>query len=397
LEVIANLPAAQGAHFSTRKIKVALMSCGLGRVQRGFEISTLRLFNALSKCSQVEVRLFSGAKLDGATEIFNIPRDFSLNTYLAPFTFFNQQRVWELAYGIEQVSYALFVFSELVRYKPEIVWTKETPMAHILHYARNLFGQSFKVVYANGGGFRPATYAIFDHIQQLDQASFQYAMDSGIPPERMSIIPNMVPPLDVSISREEARRFFNFTSSDWVILCVAAWNKHLKRIDFLIDEVAKLDDNSAQLLLCGHPEPDSLELKERARRKLGNRVHWYTLPQSDMPKALKAADVFVLPSTQEHFGSAAVEAIMASIPVVVHQNGSTRLLLDTSLKVTDLSVPGSIERRLKEIKDRPPSAGELSELARIAEERFSERAMIDRFIGMISALADRETDLVRMR
>jgi len=377
-------------HLSGRKLKVALLSCGLGRVQRGFEISTQRLYDALIKHSDVEVSLYTGGKCEHSTQIINIPRDFLLNTVLAPIAFVNKRRVWEFAYGVEQVTFAIFILGYLWWRKPDVVWTKEAPMAHILYYARMIFGWKFKIVFANGGGFRPATYAIFDHIQQLEETAIEEAVALGVPREKMSLIPNAVPPVQSNISREEARRFFTFAPSDWVVLCVAAWNSYHKRIDFLIDEVASLNDPSLQLLLCGHPEPDSHQLKEKARQA-SVRAQWRTLTLADMPKALRAADAFVLPSIKEHFGSAALEAIMAQLPVVVHANGSTRLLADTGLVVSDLSQPGSIRARLAQIKAAPPAEEELAKLARTTTERFSESKMAERFVDMVDALVPKKS------
>jgi 1,2-diacylglycerol 3-alpha-glucosyltransferase len=373
------------------------MSCGLGRVQRGFEVSTKRLYDALSKYTDLDLRLFAGGKCDQATEVINIPRDFTLNTVLVQIAFLNRQRVWEFAYGLEQVTYSIFVLSELIKYQPDIVWTKEAPMAHILHYLRPLLGQKFKIVFANGGGFRPPTYAIFDHIQQLEEASLNEAVAAGVAPEKMTLIPNAMPKLELNVSKVEARQSFNFAPGDWVVLCVAAWNSYHKRIDFLIDEVASMNDPSVHLLLCGHPESESNLLKERALHKLGNRAHWYTLPLAEMPRALRAADAFVLPSIKEHFGSAALEAIMAAIPVVVHPNGSTRLLADTKLVTSDLSEPGSIRRRLSEIKAAPPSVSDLKEIAETTTARFGEKKMAERFGLMAEKLMANEPQLVRMR
>ena len=123
----------------------------------------------------------------------NIPRDFLLNTLLLPIAFLNRRRIWEFAYGVEQVSFALFVLADLIQYKPDIVWTKEAPFAHVLYYARAIFRLKFKILFANGGGFKPATYAIFDHIQQLEASAFEQALDWGVPREKMTIVPNALP------------------------------------------------------------------------------------------------------------------------------------------------------------------------------------------------------------
>jgi glycosyltransferase involved in cell wall biosynthesis len=359
----------------------------LGRVQRGFEISTKRLYDALKDHSSLNVKLFSGGKVDDAQEIINLPRDFLLNTVLAPITFLNRRRIWEFAYGVEQVSYALFLFSELLKYRPDIVWTKEAPLAHILYYTRPILGLKFKLVFANGGGFKPSTYGIFDHIQQLEETAIADAVAQGVPLSKMTVIPNAVSLRDCPFSKETAKSSFGFASDDWVVLSVAAWNSYHKRIDFLIDEVANMGDGAVHLLLCGHPEPDSKRLKQRAREKLGNRAHWHTLPNEEIPRALRAADAFVLPSVNEHFGTAALEAIIAALPVVLHKNGATKYLSDTSLQTTDLTIPGSITQRLSEFRKQPPLNSDLEQLSMIVRSRFGEKAMTDHFVKMVQSLS----------
>jgi len=49
----------------SRPIKLALVSCGLGRVQRGFEISTSRWQTALSSDPRLDLRVFSGGEFPG--------------------------------------------------------------------------------------------------------------------------------------------------------------------------------------------------------------------------------------------------------------------------------------------------------------------------------------------
>jgi len=385
LESLAQLIADEAAHLK-RPIKVALISGGLGRVHRGFEVSTKRLFDALQKYTSLEVRLFAGGKFDGAKEVINIPRDFLLNTVLLPVAFLNRRRIWEFAYGVEQVTFAVFVLADLMQYQPDIVWTKEAPLAHILYCARIMFGLKFKILFANGGGFKPETYAIFDHIQQLEASAVAAALATGVPECKMTVLPNALPFQTTRLSRAEARSSFGFSPTDFVVVCVAAWNSYHKRIDFLIEEVANMSDPSIHLLLCGHPEPDSRRLKDLARRKLGNRAHWYTLPEREIPRALRAADVFVLPSISEHFGSAALEACAAALPVVVHPNGATRLLSDTTLETTDLSKPGSIQKRLTQLKSNPPRQEDMQRLAQIVKERFSEKVMSENFLQMVQGL-----------
>jgi hypothetical protein len=82
---------------------------------------------------------------------------------------------------------------------------------------------------------------------------------------------------------------------------------------------------------------------------------------------------------------------------VVHPNGSTRLLADTSLKTFDLSVPGTIKGRLADLKAKPPSPDELAQLAEITALRFGEKKMAEQFMLMMDKLRARQPQLVRMR
>ena len=62
LEALAQL-IAEDFSQSRRPIKIALMSCGLGRVHRGFEVSTKRLFDALQEYTSLDVRLLPEVNL----------------------------------------------------------------------------------------------------------------------------------------------------------------------------------------------------------------------------------------------------------------------------------------------------------------------------------------------
>ncbi len=68
----------------------------------------------------------------------------------------------------------------------------------------------------------------------------------------------------------------------------------IKRIDYIINEVAQLNDPRVKLIMCGHPEPDTADLKELGKKLLGDRVQWLTLPAEGVHSALYASDVYVI-------------------------------------------------------------------------------------------------------
>lgn len=370
-----------------KAIKVALISCGLGYVNRGFEVSTARLFEAVRQSPSLDVRLFSGGRFQDATAIPNLPRDFLLNTVLRLAALFNRRRVWEFAYGCEQVTFALGLLPELLKWQPDVVWTKEAPFAHVLLTLRTLCRLRFKIVFANGGGFRPSTYEPFDCIQHLQSSSFDDAIAYGISPAKMTVLPNLLPTDDTQISRQAARASFGLRPEDWVVVSVAAWNRYHKRIDYLIEEVASIQDKNTRLLLCGHPEPDAGSLKALARQRLGDKVQWHTLPKEDVVRLLKAGDVFVLASTNESFGTAIAEAALCGLPIVIHPHAASRLFIEHGFQATDLSEPGALARRLSELKAKPPSTEETERLSSALRAYFNEPELRQKFAQMMQNLA----------
>lgn len=89
-----------------------------------------------------------------------------------------------------------------------------------------------------------------------------------------------------------------------------------KRIDWLINSLAKLKDKSFELWIVGTGACE-IQLKLLAEEKLGQRVRWVgqlTLPQ--VPVVMSQADCLVLPSLHDGWGAVASEALMIGTPVI---------------------------------------------------------------------------------
>lgn len=366
----------------SEKIKLALISCGLGNINRGFEVSTARLYKTLNEKSDFDVRLYSGGKHEGAKFVWNIPRD-EVQKGLALISHINDRRFWEFAYGVEQISFALSLLPELFSFKPDVIWTKEVPFGYFLDAYRKSFGFKYKVIFANGGAFNPPTYKDFDYIQHLQPESYADAIKYGLPSEKNLTLTNFLYFQKSLRSRQDLRSQFGYKDNDWVVICVAAWNRYHKRIDYLIEEVAQIPDQNVKLMLCGHPEPDISYLRKLADEKLPGRVQWLTLPEAKVHEALQAADAFVLPSLQEGLGNAMAEAALAEIPVVAHSHAASRFVLGDKKYTTDLSKTGALAEKLQSIKDSPPNKDELKNLARAVHSLFSVEALLPRFCEMV--------------
>jgi 1,2-diacylglycerol 3-alpha-glucosyltransferase len=374
-----------------RPIKLALVSCGLGRVQRGFEISTSRWQAALSSDPRLELRVFSGGVFPNAEHVWNIARNDTLDSPLGIFRTLNERRFWDLCYRLEQTTFSIGFIPKLLSWQPDIVWTKELPLGRLLMVIRKLFHLEFKIIFANGDALDPIRYEDFDQIQHLCPDSFEKAARSGIGEEKIHFLPNCIFYATPAESREQLRQQFGFQSHDFIIISVAAWNRYQKRLDYLIKEVAALGDPSVKLLLCGHPEAETKALKLLAAKELGKKVRWFTLAPEDVHRALYISDVFVLPSVTEGLPNALIEAVMAELPVICHPHPGGKYILEDDQWLVDLSAKGALTNRLKILRGGPRPEEEIKRLQNRAIERFSADNLAGEFFEMVKRAYSADT------
>jgi glycosyltransferase involved in cell wall biosynthesis len=377
---------AHHSAIAARPIKVGLLSSGLGRINRGFEVTTSRWYESIKDVPDVSAKVYAGGDYPGAVRGWNLERDVLLNSPLRVFGKANERAFWEFCFTVEQVTFSMCL-PDLLFWRPDVVWTKEVPLAHFLLAYKYMFGLRYKIIFANGGAFRPETYKWFDYIQHLHPDSFAEAESIGIPTAKMQVLPNCVFYAKPLQSREELRAKYGFAQSDWIVICVAAWNSFQKRLDYLIEEVARIDDPDVKLLLCGQPELETAALKELAEQKLGDRVRWMTLLPDEVHDVLAMSDVFALASFREGLASSIIEAAMAGLPIVSHPHSGGRFILKDDFWMNDMSQPGTLTARLEEIRANGVPYARLVELQKSADARFSKGALAHQFVDMIKHVA----------
>ncbi|HEX8854564.1 MAG TPA: glycosyltransferase family 4 protein [Thermoleophilaceae bacterium] len=160
-----------------------------------------------------------------------------------------------------------------------------------------------------------------------------------------------------------------------------------KGYDLLVRALPDLPD--AQLVLVGDG-PERARLESLAR-ELGVSERLRITGWSDKVSShLAYFDVFALPSRYEAFPLAILEAMFAAVPVVAAEVGSVPEAVQPG--VTGLTVaPGSASELASAIRSLladPERARELGRNARrMALDRFSVRAMTDRYIALYDRLA----------
>jgi glycosyltransferase involved in cell wall biosynthesis len=146
--------------------------------------------------------------------------------------------------------------------------------------------------------------------------------DQGYPPERIRVVPPghdlpaapTGPPVDLRQGRRAA------------LLCVANWVERKGLLD-LLEAVARLPAGLATLHLAGDDRADpryGARIRARlSRPDLAGRVVVHgPLPAEQVAALYQAADVFVLPSLREPYGTVWGEAMAAGLPVVGWRAGN---------------------------------------------------------------------------
>lgn len=178
------------------------------------------------------------------------------------------------------------------------------------------------------GGWKKSLYLRWRLRRHIDRASslhFTTDIERDLTKPLALKSPGIVEPNGIQVhefrelpERGNIRRKYGIP--DEVPVCLFLSRLHPKKgLDLLFPAFAALDQ-PAHLVVAGPASDDyraTLEA-EVSRLNLGNRVHFAgMLRGQEKLAAFVDADLFVLPSRQENFGNAVVEALAAGVPVVI--------------------------------------------------------------------------------
>jgi glycosyltransferase involved in cell wall biosynthesis len=354
-------------------MRIAIACCGLEHVRRGFEAFSRELFSALT--GRADVVLFKGSGKPGPNEIV-VPclrRDFLVR-------FMNPER----AFYWEQITFAMALVPYLIHRKIDVVHYSEGNLGNALARFLRWTGSRVRLLQSNGGPLHPRAFRPEPFIHQVCKTGLDQALEYGIPPERMHLIPYGVFPerFRVTESREIVRPRFALPQDKFLILSLAALNKEHKRIDYLIREVAALGSASVFLCMAGEPARDTPELRQLAAELLPGRHTFITVPRARIAELLAAADLFVLASISEGFGMALIEACSAGVPVVCHNSAHFRWVLGEAALYCDMAASGALASIIRTVSGHPEVIQRLSELGKSRAEEYSWKVLAPRYLNM---------------
>jgi 1,2-diacylglycerol 3-alpha-glucosyltransferase len=363
-------------------MKIALACSGVGRELRGFEAFTESLYGALRRYDlHIDVTLFQGAGLKNKHRV----TVSSLGRYDFPARIFGSQK----AYMLETRSFGVTLYPLLRSGRYDVVHYNDLLTGSVLFHLRRNFGGRFRLLYCNGAPSPPVHYHHrCDAAQLLTGPHYEEAATFGIGEERLFLIPYGVDAErfspGVSHSRMRIRRELGIPENAKVILTVAALKREHKRIDYILREIAQLNDFT-WLVAAGQETEETDSLREEGERYLPGRWRFLGWPRERMHLLYGAADAFSLGSLTEGFGLVIVEAMLSGLPVLVHDAPVFRWIAGHSdVRCINMSKQGALAMALAEILTNgscPNSRGE-------ALERFSWEHLVSQYLKMYQQVAE---------
>jgi glycosyltransferase involved in cell wall biosynthesis len=369
-----------------RQPKVALVSVGIGRVQRGFERYFAELHDVLE--GEIPVTLFKSAGAGNGREI--VPPMLPLATRFvraAPLHWLERRARAHTEYYRDCLAFAVMMAPRLARERFDVIHCIDPPLAFAMRHVKRLARLGSRILFTEGSVIPPDLYPRVDHIHHVAHDLHASALAHGIATGAMTLIPcgvrtSRFPVLD---DKAELRRHYGIAPETFVILAVSAVKREHKRVDHIIEEASRLEGD-VLLWLDGNPEEGSVV--ELARQRLGKRVRITHVPSSEVASLYRVADVLVHAALQESFGLAIVEAACSGTPVLAHDTPHFEWLLGDRSRLVDMQARGMLGARLRAIAAaREREAAAARALAGVLRPRFDWAGLVPGYLEMYARVA----------
>jgi glycosyltransferase involved in cell wall biosynthesis len=305
-------------------------------------------------------------------------------------------------YAVEQTTFALNLFRFLKRNAYDIVHLQDPFSALLLQRFRTLGLLQTLTVLTHGTEEPMEFQKKIDNLVHLAPWHAQQARLSHLDKSNWTMIPNFV---DTSVfvpgKNPALRQEFNIPSDAFVIIVSSALKRKHKRIDFLIEEFARLRRAQPELpiwfLFAGGRERDTDALISQGKKLLGDRVRFIvSYPHARMPELLRAADLLVHGSLMEMMPMALLEALASGLPCLVHEHPVMQWMIGPGGMTLDLRSSGQLPEAIAKLVRSPQLSVELSQRARAqCEAYFSREKVVGDILRYYQVLTDRCSEQYR--
>ncbi|OCX54553.1 hypothetical protein BEL04_09970 [Mucilaginibacter sp. PPCGB 2223] len=336
--------------MSKSKPNVFIICTGVGHINRGYETFTIECFNELRSSPDFDLYLLKGAgpSADRELTIPCVERNSAAAARLAKAT--GHEKYW-----VEQFTFLIGMLPALIKYRPAVIYYSDFVLGTFLFHLRRFLKFKYKLLFSNGSPNGPP-YKTEDHVQQLLAIYEQEGIKGGTPPEKQTLLPygfaiGLDEHLEAISKKQDIRKALGLDPEKKIILSVGAINKHHKRMDYVVNEVAKLPDDYF-LVILGQYEQQTQEIKDIAADKLKGRHLIANVPPDAVKKYYAASDYFVLGSLVEGFGRVIIEAQSYGLPCFVNDYVNAREVLGKYGEYVNMEADGALASALLSYKQQ---------------------------------------------
>lgn len=205
--------------------------------------------------------------------------------------------------------------------------------------------------------------------------------DFSVPPERIEVIPNFVDTTLFRPGRQPCHRASLAPGGERIVMHVSNF-RAVKRVEDVVEVFARIHRKVPSRLVFVGDGPERPRAVQRAD-DLGVRDDVLFLGKhASVDELLPCADLFLLPSENESFGLAALEAMASGAPVIASRVGGLPEVVEDG--VTGYLFPvGEVEAMaeggIRLLLDEAHHADMAAAGRRSAETRFSAEAVVPRY------------------
>ena len=361
---------------------IVLICTGLGHLKRGFEMYIATLGEQLGN-----VEIWCGGKYNSVNikthTIPNINRNCLFNKLLL---FGNSN----LAFRIEQLSFALGLIPRLVKSRPTVLYLGEYQLYCHLYKIRRLFGLKYSLVLYTGGQAIPGLFdSKKDFVHHVTDVYLPAC--SHLPPDQQFLIPHFIDTnfyFDQNLSQD----IRTVSAGKKIVLSVGLLDCHIKRMDFLIKALLPLKENIFPIFL-GEPTDDTPIIKKMLIDNFGNDGFiMKKVEHNELGTWYRSADIFVLSSLREAFGLAMVEALYFGLPVVCNDFAEAHFVLKEHGMYLDMQNVDALTKALQLQHDENKSAQLKLERKLFVEKNYSWGALKNQYLTMFKKFTSLKTD-----
>lgn len=371
-------------------MRVAIASTGLGHVNRGIETWAADVFRALT-LRGISATLWKGggvaeSGLDrvvpcwqrGAGKAKRFGR-------VVP-----HPVAWRMGLGtpyeIEQSTFALHLLPHLRRERIDILHVQDPQLAILVQRARKLGLVRTRVILGHGTEESLGFLRKIDYLQHLAPWHLEEARRAGVWKPTWTAIPNFIDTDRFTPEGANLRHELGIPPDAVVVLTAAAIKRSHKRIDFLLQEFARLRSARPELpvwlVVAGGWETETDELLRLGQQTLGDRVRFLVrFPRERMADLYRSADLFVLCSLKEMMPIALLEATGSGLPCLVHRHPIMEWIVGPGGEAIDMAAEGVLAGAVARLADNRSRRLEVGQEARRhCVANFSRDRVVDQIL-----------------